>query len=140
MPNRADPSGRIDWLAVFLELAPFAAVPLLFLALEWDSPAVLVVAIGVSLAAGLGWWRIGRPKAGVMVLLARGIIFVYALGYGVTEQVNELAGEQITGRDGQTVIDAALWFFLLSTIASAVGAGYFSRWAPAESSTREEPA
>ena len=134
MPN------RIDWLAVLLELAPFIAVPMLFLALEWGSAPMLVAAIGVSLASGLGWWRIGRLRAGVMILLARGIIFVYALGYGVTEQVNELAGEQITGRDGQTVIDAALWFFLLSTTVSAVACGYFSRWAPAESVTGEEPA
>lgn len=144
MLNRAEPiapAARVGWLAVLLELAPFVAVPVLFLALELSSAVLLGAAIAVSLASGIGWWRIGRLKAGVMILLARGIIFVYALGYGVTEQVNELAGEQVTGRDSQTVIDAALWFFLLSTTASAVAVGYFSRWLPVRSSNpSEEPA
>lgn len=129
---------RIDWLAVLLELVPFAALGVLFVALEWDSAVLLTAAIGVSLASGMGWWRIRRPKVGVMILLARGIIFIYALGFGVTEQVNELAGDEISGRDGQAVIDAALWFFLLSTIASAVACGYFSRWQPVGDAPREE--
>ena len=76
----------------------------------------------------------------MMIMLARGIIFVYALSFGVTEQINELAGEQVTGRDGQTVIDVALWFYLLSTIASAVAVGYFSRWLRVIVGARQEAA
>lgn len=130
----ASSDSRVDWVAVLLEMLPFAAVLLLFAAIQANSPAVLMVTIGVSLLSGGGWWRIGRPKAGIIIALGRGIVFVYALSFGVTEEIKAVSvpvdGATADG-SGQSVIDAALMFFLLSTLASATVVGAVSRFVPA---------
>ncbi len=112
---------------IWIELVPFASLPVWLAAVKGDSVPLTTIAVVLTLASGLGWALSGRWRAGIAVAVARGVAVIGAYLIWIATWLNDYECSDCHPMRVRATFTGFLLICVLTTIGSAATLAWVTR-------------